>query len=224
MIDKMKRAVLLLAMFAAGCSAPKPAGLSADYAYVCEDGRAVRAIYAEDGVVRLTLEGTTHTLGQAVSASGARYVGEGLQWWNKGDAGRLSRLASGEESAEDPGVVCTPPSRAPGSARGAAKVVDEYYALVESGKLEAARRLRTDGALEDVAPFATLVAEVGAPGAVEGAAGSIYVRVPVVLYGRYVTGGAYRRAGQVTLRRVNDVPGVTADQRRWRIVRIELTP
>jgi hypothetical protein len=32
------------------------------------------------------------------------------------------------------------------------------------------------------------------------------------------------RSGKAVLRRVNDVPGSTPEQRRWRIERIELKP
>jgi hypothetical protein len=49
-----------------------------------------------------------------------------------------------------------------------------------------------------------------------GAAGSIYVTVPVVFYG-----DKFRRAADVILRRVNDVPGSTEAQRRWHIERID---
>ena len=220
----MKRSVIMVALLITAC-APTPATpLPESYAYVCEDGRALQAVYPDADTARLTENGVTHILRAGRAASGVRYVGAGLQWWTKGEEGRLSRLAPGEAVAEDPGVLCQPPDRAPGSARGAARLLADYYALVESGKLTEASRLRRDGALEDVAPFSTLAAEVGAPGAVEGAAGSLYVEVPVVLYGRYVTGGAYRRAGQVTLRRVNGVPGATAAQLAWRIERIELKP
>ena len=47
-------------------------------------------------------------------------------------------------------------------------------------------------------------------------AGSIYTTVQVIFYG-----DTYRRAANVILRRVNDVPGSTAVQRRWHIERIE---
>lgn len=60
-------------------------------------------------------------------------------------------------------------------------------------------------------------ATVGNPGPVEGAAGSLYVEVPVHLYGRLASGKPFGSAGTVTLRRVNDVPGSTSEQRRWRI-------
>jgi hypothetical protein len=52
-------------------------------------------------------------------------------------------------------------------------------------------------------------------GDAEGAAGSIYYEVPVTL--RF--GGGKPEQGTLTLRRVNDVPGATADQLDWRIER-----
>ena len=64
--------------------------------------------------------------------------------------------------------------------------------------------------------------EIGKPGDMEGAAGSSYVTVPVVFYGKTKAGGAFRRGADVILRRVNDVPGSTEAQRRWHIQRIEL--
>jgi len=57
----------------------------------------------------------------------------------------------------------------------------------------------------------------GAAGDQEGAAGSIYVSVPLSFSG---TGGRKRHA-IVILRRVNDVPGSTEAQRRWHIERID---
>lgn len=48
---------------------------------------------------------------------------------------------------------------------------------------------------------------------VEGGAGSLYCEVAAVLK----TNGKQPRTGKITLRRVNDVPGATADQLRWHI-------
>lgn len=53
--------------------------------------------------------------------------------------------------------------------------------------------------------------ELGEPGPAEGAAGSIYIEVPATVAGSPLLSGA------VTLRRVNDVPGSTAEQRRWHV-------
>src|SRR3546814_13608364 len=60
-------------------------------------------------------------------------------------------------------------------------------------------------------------ANIGAPGRIEGAAGSLYVEVPVQVYGRLNTGEEFNMLGSVQLRRVNDVPGSTPEQRKWHI-------
>lgn len=241
-----------------GCSAPAPAPPPpvqpepAWTAYACADGRSLLAAYPDSRHADLRLDGSTYRLAQAVSGSGARFTGEGLQWWIKGDAGMLAPLARGEEIAAAPGVHCEPPSDAPvappepgtpgglpddrtplneraaaadraaGGAQAAATVLETYYALLESGRTAQAAALRIDGVAEDLRPYRTLGANIGAPGRIEGAAGSLFVEVPVVTYGRLANGAAFHRAGKATLRRVNDVPGSTAAQRTWRIDRIEL--
>ena len=58
----------------------------------------------------------------------------------------------------------------------------------------------------------------------EGAAGSSYVDIPFRLYGRLKDGKPFNQVGTVTLRRVNDVPGSTEEQRSWRIYKIEMQP
>jgi hypothetical protein len=66
--------------------------------------------------------------------------------------------------------------------------------------------------------------EIGKLGNSEGAAGSIYVTVPVILYGELENGAKFRRSATVVLRRVNDVPGSTQAQRQWHIQQIDLGP
>ena len=127
----------------------------------------------------------------------------------------------------------TPVSEAPfaaTSAQGAAEVVQHYFALVEARKYAEARRLWGGGGdasgkseadfAADFAHYRDYHAEVGAPGRMEGAAGSSYVDVPVQLYGRLADGSPFRQRATVTLRRVNDVPGASAEQRRWHISEI----
>ena len=124
----------------------------------------------------------------------------------------------------------TPVSGAPfseTSAQGAANVVQSYYALLEQGRHGEAWRLWSDGGRASgmsEAEFASSFdryseyhAQIGAPGRIEGAAGSLYVEVPVQAYGRLRSGVPFTMAGPVRLRRSNDVPGSTAEQRRWRI-------
>jgi hypothetical protein len=113
----------------------------------------------------------------------------------------------------------------PKSVEAAGQVVQRYGALIEQGRWTASRSLwsNAEAAKEferNFRTYADVHIEIGELGA-EGAAGSIYVSEPVTFYGKKNGGGDYRRAAQVTLRRVNDVPGSTADQRRWHIERID---
>lgn len=131
----------------------------------------------------------------------------------------------------------TPVSEAkfdPKSAQGAADVVQTYYALLEAGRYSDARRLWSGGGeasgsgeaafAAGFASYSEYHAQVGAPGAMEGAAGSSFVEVPVVIYGRRKGGEAFSRKAAVTLRRVNDVPGSSAEDRRWHIRTIAEAP
>jgi hypothetical protein len=70
--------------------------------------------------------------------------------------------------------------------------------------------------------YKTIKSAVGTIGRTEGAAGSLYSTVQLTLSGNKKDGGSYVMTGPVTLRRVNDVPGSTEDERRWHIVKMEL--
>jgi hypothetical protein len=56
----------------------------------------------------------------------------------------------------------------------------------------------------------------------EGAAGSIYIEIPVHVTAALKTGGTAQLSGTVTFRRVNDVDGSTLAQRTWHIAGIDL--
>jgi hypothetical protein len=71
--------------------------------------------------------------------------------------------------------------------------------------------------------YKTIDAAVGTIGPMEGAAGSIYSTIQLTLSGNKNDGSFYVMTGPLTLRRVNDVPGSTAEQRRWHIVKTDLT-
>src|SRR5205085_11562745 len=110
----------------------------------------------------------------------------------------------------------TPVSEAPfteTSAQGAANVVQTYFALIEEKKYDQARALWGPNGPNAATfeksfdAYTEYHAQVGAPGAMEGAAGSSYVEVPVQLYGRRSTGEAFRTRATVTMRRVDHVPG-----------------
>ena len=109
----------------------------------------------------------------------------------------------------------------PKSAEAAGQVVQHYGALIERDRFADAAGYWSD--IRAAAAFAKQLQaeglkhlEIGDLGKPEGAAGSIYVTIPVVFYG-----ASNRKAADVILRRVNDVPGSTEAQRRWHIERIE---
>ncbi|WP_031294683.1 hypothetical protein [Sphingobium ummariense] len=116
----------------------------------------------------------------------------------------------------------------PRGAQGAAQVVEGYYGLLEERRFDDAQDLwnqKSAIGMEDDDRFAArfrgfseIHANIGAPGPVEGAAGSLYVTVPVQVFGRLTaTGKPWYALRQVTLRRANDVDGSTEEERRWHI-------
>ena len=104
--------------------------------------------------------------------------------------------------------------------------VERYYRLAGSGDYDAAAALWHDADTPDevtprefarrMAHYDALEAQVGTPGRVEGAAGSVYIRIPVTLRGE-VAGAPFVQEGSVTLRRCNSVPGCAVTARQWRI-------
>ncbi|WP_084419447.1 hypothetical protein [Henriciella litoralis] len=69
--------------------------------------------------------------------------------------------------------------------------------------------------------YKTIKITVG-EGRTEGAAGSLYYETQVVMEGELENGDAYRLEGPVVLRRVNDVPGSSTEQRKWHIATSDL--
>ena len=131
----------------------------------------------------------------------------------------------------------TPISEAPFTAtsvQGAADVVQVYFALIGEKDYARAWKQWRDGTLSGFKTEAEFAASfgqyleyrglVGAPGESDGAAGSIYIDVPVQVYGRRADGRELHQLGKATLKRVNDVDGATAEQLLWRIVKLDLAP
>lgn len=122
----------------------------------------------------------------------------------------------------------------PKSAQGAAQVLQSYAALLEQRRFTEAWRLWSDRGrasqmgeeefANSYGKYAELHAEIGAPGRMEGAAGSAYVDIPLRFYGRLKNGQPFNSVGTATLRRVNDVPGSTGEQRQWRLCRLDMQP
>lgn len=133
----------------------------------------------------------------------------------------LPQPAKDSAVARQPKILAEPRGPIdPKSVEAAGQVVQSYGALIEQKRWGEAAQLWGDG--NAAAHFARALGagvmhiEIGELGETEGAAGSIYTSVPVTFYD-----DRSRRPANVILRRVNDVPGSTAAQRRWHIERIE---
>lgn len=114
----------------------------------------------------------------------------------------------------------------PRSVEAAGQIVQHYGALIEQQRWTEANKLWSDSAgatkfAGELAQYAEVHLEIGNPGDEEGAVGSIYLTVPAIFYGDLKDGQPLRRSANVILRRVNDVPGSSEEQRHWHIERIE---
>lgn len=120
------------------------------------------------------------------------------------------------------------------STRGAAAVVQNYYALIEARKYRQAWRMwDRDGAAsgmsaaafaDSFAKYRDYRAEVGAPGRIDAGAGQRYVTVPVKVTGTLRSGAPFAMEGPVMLHRTGDIDGATEAQRRWRIFETGVRP
>lgn len=71
--------------------------------YACESGKVVTVTYPDTETARISYDGRDYVLTSAVSASGARYAGQGLEWWtasrNGQESGTLSRLGPNDQTS-----------------------------------------------------------------------------------------------------------------------------
>ncbi len=74
--------------------------------YQCDDGQRIEAAYPDTDTAILNYQSQLYLLKSAISASGARYTGEGLQWWTKGGEGNIATLLKDEKYASDKGKNC----------------------------------------------------------------------------------------------------------------------
>ena len=100
---------------------------------------------------------------------------------------------------------------------------DYARAYAQWGEAGAASGISRDDHAKQWSQFRSLTVSVP-EGVMEGAAGSSYYTVPVTIDAVRQDGDTTRLTGQVVLRRVNDVPGATAEQLRWHIMSSELKP
>lgn len=137
---------------------------------------------------------------------------------------------NGAAPAPAPAATPTPeaqrPTLDPKSSAAAEALVRGFVDLLNAGKLNEAYMLLGPAAPprkqfdQHFAGISDLAVTMGAAGDQEGAAGSIYLSVPLTVTGS-LDGKQISRSATATVRRVNDVPGSTEAQRRWHIERLE---
>lgn len=123
------------------------------------------------------------------------------------------------------------PPAADNTAQGAVRRALEYCDALATRRFDDAYRLWSDNGRasgltesEFTSKFADVRVsdcQLGEAGPMEGAAGSIYIEVPTTIRGTTKAGRPLNIEGPIILRRVNDVAGSTAEQRRWHIARAE---
>ena len=133
-----------------------------------------------------------------------------------------------QNSAE--AAPATPTAKAPTvdpkSTEAAEELVRSFARLLNSGKFNEAYMLLGAGAPprsqfdRQFSRYSNPDVTLGRAGDQEGAAGSIYVSVPLTVSGN-AAGKRTSRSATAILRRVNDVPGSTEAQRHWHIERID---
>ena len=139
------------------------------------------------------------------------------------------------EDNPEAGLPATPPpAGAPDPQAAPAAAVEDprdvlrrYYAAVNARDFTSAQAAWVEGAdasgtlAQDFADATSVELTVGEPRPAEGAAGSVYVEVPVTVTTRRADGSRQHQAGRYTLRR-SQVDGASAAQRNWRIAGIDL--
>ena len=118
-----RRLVVLLSASAllSACGAPEPEGpapvepsaapppgaavaaSTGAVTYACESGQAVTATYPNADSAQIAYGGRTYATRSVQSASGARYIGDGVEWWtasrNGQEGATLSRLGPDGQTA-----------------------------------------------------------------------------------------------------------------------------
>jgi hypothetical protein len=120
------------------------------------------------------------------------------------------------------------------TAAAAKQLLDDYFAALATRQYGRAYRMwggRGEATGMSEAQFAASFAKYKIydgrafeAGESNGAAGSIYIDFPVTVTGILAKGGGFSLSGPMTLKRVNDVDGSTAEQRHWHIAASGLKP
>ncbi|HEY9620911.1 MAG TPA: hypothetical protein V6C78_11105 [Crinalium sp.] len=117
--------------------------------------------------------------------------------------------------------------------QGAVQVVRSYYRAIARRDYEqaysawegngAASHQSLEQFRQGFANTASIAVDIGTPGELNGAAGSIYIEIPVTVTAVTESGTPQRFRGSYVLRRVNNVPGSTPEQRQWHLYSANIT-
>lgn len=146
-----------LGLTAAACSQEAPpttapveapvAPLAAAVGYACESGKVVTVTYPDTETARVSYDGRDYVLASAVSASGARYAGQGLEWWTASrdgqESGTLSRLAPNDPTGGTIIERCSRPVPALAPSPEAPCIGTNLRLSVEGGDAGMGNRLTT---------------------------------------------------------------------------------
>ncbi len=120
------------------------------------------------------------------------------------------------------------------SQQQAAQVIRHYYDAINQKDYKrayadwadngAASQQSFEQFKQGFADTASVKVDIGEPGRINGAVGSLYVEIPVTITATTVKGTTQQFTGRYTLQRVNDVPGSTPEQRMWHLYSAKITP
>lgn len=126
-----------------------------------------------------------------------------------------------------PPSASDPPTEGENAQQRAVDVIRHYYdainrqdyqsAYADWGDQGAASQQSFEQFKQGFANTDSVQVEIGGPGVLEGAAGSSYITIPATIIARTVDGTTQRFQGSYTLRRINDVPGSTPEERMWHL-------
>ena len=68
--------------------------------YQCDSGNRIIATYPDNETAQVKYMDDTYQMKIAISASGARYVGDGLVWWTKGNDASMYKALNNTDTGE----------------------------------------------------------------------------------------------------------------------------
>ncbi len=68
--------------------------------YQCDSGNRIIVTYPDNETAEVKYMGDKYAMKIAISASGARYVGDGLVWWTKGNDASMYKAVNHTETGD----------------------------------------------------------------------------------------------------------------------------